>query len=143
MMLAFLAERVALALQEHFGGAKGKLSLESRDPFGDALLQYEFARLFLDGTSFISAAYFRNQFLPGLRFVPKGANLSGMQMADLLARPCADKVLALDTDPPRWRVFQQKLCRGRMTKHSILGLKVIPWDEAYDCMIPDDAKVVV
>ena len=141
MMLAFLAERIALSLQEHFGGAKGKLTLESRDPLGDALLQYEFSRLFLDGTSYISATYFRQQFLPGLRFIPKEHNSSGMQMADLLARPCADKALALDTDPPRWKVFQQKLCRGRMTKNSILGLKVIPWDEAYDCMTPGDAKV--
>jgi hypothetical protein len=141
MMLGFLAERVALTLQQHYDGAKGKLVLEARDPFGDALLQYEFSRLFLDGTSFISAAYFRHQFLPGLRFITKDTNNSGMQMADLLARPCADKMLALDTDPPRWRVFQQKLCRGRVTKHSILGLKVIPWDACYDCMIPEDAVV--
>lgn len=140
MMFSFMAERIALALQEHYGGAKGRLVLEARDPYGDALLQYEFSRLFLDGTSYISATYFREQFLPGLRFITKPTNNSGMQIADLLARPCADKAMNLQTEPPRWKSFQQKLCRGRLTKNSILGLKVIPWDESYDCMIPDDAR---
>lgn len=135
MMLSFLAERVALALQTHFGGAKGRLVLESRDPLGDALLQYEFARLFLDGTAYISAAYFRQQFLPGLRFIQKDANTSGMQIADLLPRPCADKVLDPTSTPARWDVFRKKFCTRRVTAHSILGLKVIPWEEPYECMI--------
>ncbi|HTU71642.1 MAG TPA: hypothetical protein VMF11_15170, partial [Candidatus Baltobacteraceae bacterium] len=140
MMLSFMAERIALSLQAHFGGAQGRLVLEARDPLGDALLQYEFARLFLDGTAYISAAYFRHQFLPGLRFITKDSNSSGMQLADLLARPCADKVLDPMSDPPRWGIFQRKLCTGRVTANSILGLKVIPWDESYECMLPDEAN---
>jgi Protein of unknown function (DUF3800) len=138
MMLSFLAERVALSLQTHFEGAQGRLVLEARDPLGDALLQYEFARLFLDGTAYISASYFRQQFLPGLRFITKDANSSEMQLADLLARPCADKVLNPLADPPRWAAFQPKLCTGRVTANSILGLKVMPWDESYECMLPPE-----
>ncbi|MGA7569626.1 MAG: DUF3800 domain-containing protein [Candidatus Aquilonibacter sp.] len=140
MMLSFLAERIALSLQNHYGGAKGRLVLEARDPLGDALLQYEFARLFLDGTAYISASYFRHQFLPGLRFITKDANNSGMQIADLLARPCADKVIDPTGEPARWKAFKPKLCTGRVTMNSILGLKIIPWDESYECMLPTDPQ---
>jgi hypothetical protein len=138
MMLSFLAERIALALQYHYGGAKGKLVLEARDPLGDALLQYEFSRLFLDGTAYLSSGYFRQQFLPGLSFVTKDRNSSGMQLADLLARPCAEKALDPESDPARWKAFQPKLCTRRLTKHSILGLKVIPWDESCERILPEE-----
>jgi hypothetical protein len=129
MTLHFIAERAALALQEHYGGAKARLVFESRGPKEDAMMQYEFARLFLDGTSYVSAKFFRAQFLPGLTFLSKSDNSSGLQLADLMARPCAEKVLKPDSNPERWPAFRKKLCEGKHTAHSILGLKVLPWDE--------------
>jgi hypothetical protein len=139
MALHFLAERIALALQHSFGGAKARLIFESRGPKEDALLQYEFARLFLDGTAYLSAAYFRHQFFPGLAFKSKDDNDSGLQIADLLVRPCADKALAPESEPERWEAFRSKLCSGRKTENSIIGLKVMPWDACYECMLPEGA----
>jgi hypothetical protein len=52
-------------------------------------------------------------------------------MADLLGRPVAEKVLSPDSDPPRWPEFRAKLCPGHETKNSVIGLKVVPWDEAF------------
>jgi hypothetical protein len=132
MMLHFLLERAAISLQEHFDGAKAHVIIEARGGKEDALMQYEFARLFLDGTTYLSAAYFRAQFFPGIVFRVKSENCSGLQLADLLARPCAEKVLNPKSDPDRWTCFRDKLCTGVFTRNSILGLKIIPWDDRYE-----------
>ena len=131
MTLHFMAERLAMALQHHFGGAKGRLILEARGSKEDAELQYEFARLFLDGTSYLAPDYFRRQFLPGLLFKLKNDHVAGLEVADLIARPCGEKVLAPTSTPDRWPEVRTKLCQGVETKHSILGLKMTPWDDAY------------
>ncbi|MGO9934138.1 MAG: DUF3800 domain-containing protein [Steroidobacteraceae bacterium] len=131
MSLHFMAERLALALQTQFGGAKGRLTFEARGPREDAELQYEFARLFLDGTSYLAPDYFRRQFLPGLRFKAKKDNVPGLEIADLIARPCGEKVLNPESTPERWEQARTKLCQGSETKHSILGLKVTPWSDTY------------
>jgi hypothetical protein len=132
MAVNFLAERLALALDTHFNGAKGRLVLEARGPKEDATIQYEFARLFLDGTSYVSATFFRDQFFPGLEFRRKDSNSTGLQLADLLARPCGEKILNPCSTPGRWHVFRDRLCPGLETAHSILGLKVVPWEERYE-----------
>ncbi len=131
MTLHFVAERLALTLDTQFKGAKGRLVAESRGPLEDALLQYDFVRLQIDGTSYVSAAFFRQQLCPGIDFKSKRDNESGLQIADLLARPCAEKVLNPASTPDRWPEFRGKLCQGQETAHSILGLKVVPWDERY------------
>ncbi len=131
MTLHFTAERVALALEHELGGAKARFVVESRGELEDAALQYEFARLFLDGTTYVSASWFRQKFLPGMEFKTKDDNSTGLQLADLCARPCADKIMHPTTTPDRWDAVRSKLCEGRHTEHSILGLKVIPWHEKY------------
>jgi len=132
MTLDFLAERIVLALDSVFGGARAQLVAESRGPKEDALLQYEFARLHLDGTSYIAPGWFRQQLEPGVVFQTKKANSTGLQLADLIARPVADKVGDPTSDPPRWQEARAKLCAGQETKHSILGLKILPWRDEYE-----------
>ncbi len=132
MSLDFVLERLALTLDTEFNGGKAHLIAESRGPKEDALLQHEFARLLLQGTSYISPSWFRQQLNPGITFESKGARFSsGLQVADLLARPCAEKVVKPDSEPERWPEFRSKLCQGRETKNSILGLKIVPWDDAF------------
>ena len=97
----------------------------------DALFQREYARLLIDGTSYVSSAWFRQQLRPGIEFRTKQDNVSGLQLADLLARPCGEKVLNPDQAPERWSVFREKLCPGQETAHSILGMKVVPWGDKY------------
>lgn len=132
LALDFLTERVALALDTQFSGAKARFVVEARGAKEDTLLQYEFARLHLDGTSYISPSWFRQQLNPGIEFLLKADNNTGLQVADLFARPVAEKVAKPESDPPRWSTFRDKLCTGQETKHSILGLKIVPWRDHYD-----------
>lgn len=132
MTLDFLLERIVIALDTVFDGAQARVVAESRGPKEDALLQYEFARLHLDGTSYISPGWFRQQLAPGVAFENKLTNSTGLQLADLIARPVADKVANPKSEPPRWVQVRGKLCEGRETKHSILGLKILPWRDEYE-----------
>ena len=131
MALDFLLERIVLALETHFNGAYGHIIAEARGPREDALLQYEYVRLHLDGTSYISPSWFRQQLAPSIEFKIKKDNISGLQIADLLARPCGEKILDPSSSPVRWPQFRGKLCPGQETAHSILGLKVVPWGQRY------------
>lgn len=131
MAVHFLAERIVLAMHLEFGNGIARLTVESRGSADDARFQYEFARLFLDGTSYISASMFRKFLEPGIEFLDKKANSTGLQLADLLVRPCGEKVMNPGQTPKRWPEIREKLCVTRETAHSILGLKIVPWDEAY------------
>lgn len=131
MALDFLMERVVLILETQFDGANAHVIAEARGPLEDALLQYEYVRLQLDGTSYISPSWFRQQLAPAIEFKTKKDNCTGLQLADLLARPCGDKILDPTATPDRWPEFCNKLCSGQETSHSILGLKIVPWHEKY------------
>lgn len=58
-------------------------------------------------------------------------NSTGLQLADLLARPVGEKVADPSSQPDRWTTFRDKLCPGTETKNSPLGLKIVPWNEKY------------
>jgi hypothetical protein len=131
MALDFLMERVVLTLDGELNGAVAHVIAESRGPKEDASLQYEFARLHLDGTSYIRPSWFRQALLPGISFQGKEVNSTGLQIADLLTRPVADKVSDKRRTPYMWREARDKLCQGQETKNSILGLKIMPWRERY------------
>jgi Protein of unknown function (DUF3800) len=132
MTLDFLFERVAMALDLRFSGSRAEIVAESRGPREDALLQYEFARLHLEGTSYISDGWFRQVLHPGIRFEGKETNSTGLQLADLVARPCGEKIADPSVTPDRWPEVRSKLCPGKETKHSIVGLKIVPWHDRYD-----------
>lgn len=133
MALDFVMERAVMVLDSQFNGSiQAVVRAESRGPLEDALLEYEFARLQVDGTAYIAGAWFRQQLQPGIRFEGKNTNSTGLQLADLLARPCGDKVIDPTSTPDRWPEFRPKLCPGQETKHSILGMKIVPWDEKYE-----------
>ena len=131
MTLDFLMERLVIVLEKQCGSARARVIAEARGPLEDALLQYEYVRLHIDGTSYISASWFRQQLVPAIEFRTKKENCSGLQIADLLARPCGEKVLDPSKTPERWPAFRKKLCPGQETAHSILGLKIVPWHERY------------
>lgn len=131
MALDFLLERVLFALDTHYGGAGARLIAESRGYKEDAQLQYEFARLHLEGTTYVPSTWFRQQLNPGIQFMTKKDNNTGLQLADLIARPIAEKVLDPSGTPDRWEVVRAKLCDGKETKNSSIGLKVLPWKDAY------------
>lgn len=129
MALDFLCERIVMALAAEYGGAKGILIAEARGPAEDARLQHEFVRLQLDGTSYISEGWFRQQLSPSIVFHPKKANLIGLQIADLLARPCGDHVLGRESET--WDLFKPKMVRSKYTLNTPLGIKIFPWNDEY------------
>jgi hypothetical protein len=131
MAVDFVIERLAMALYYQLDGAQARVVWESREPAQDARVQYEFARLFLDGTSYVSPSFIRQQLKPGLEFQTKESNNTGLQLADLLARPVAEKILDPASTPERWLAFRTKLCPEQRTGNSILGLKIVPWDDKY------------
>ena len=131
MVLDFLMERIVMILEAQFNGARSHIIAEARGSREDALLQYEYVRLQLDGTSYISPSWFRQQLAPAIEFRTKKDNCLGLQLADLLARPCGEKILDPSATPDRWSEFREKLCPGQETAHSILGLKVVPWSDRY------------
>jgi hypothetical protein len=132
MTLDFLIERVLLVLDAQFKGGRAKVIAESRGANEDARLQHEFARLLLEGTTYIASAWFRQQLHTGIHFEGKGGTYAtGLQLADLSARPVAEKVAAPASTPDRWPEIREKLCRGQETKNSVLGLKIMPWDGVY------------
>ena len=132
LALDFLTERLVFALNGEFGNGRGRLIAESRGPLEDAQLQWEFARLHIDGTSYVSARWFRQQLASGIRFGRKGDRMPGLEVADLLCRPCAEKALDPTSDPERWSEFRGKLCIGQETAHSPVGIKVVPWSEGHE-----------
>ena len=136
MATDMLMERVVLTLEREFGSARANVIAESRNIKDDARLQYEFARLQLKGTSYISDAFFCELLAPGITFLGKKSNQTGLQLADLMARPIGDKVANTRRKPDRWEAFRAKLAPGRETKNSILGLKIVPWEDRYRALVP-------
>ena len=132
MAVDFVMERVVMALESSFDGATASVIAESRGPLEDAIFQDEYVRLLIDGTSYISPAWFRQQLAPGVAFKGKDDNITGLELADLAARPCGEKLLAPESSPDFWPIFREKLCSGQETEHSILGFKAVPWDQRYE-----------
>lgn len=131
MALDFLMERVAMALDLQFNGARGRVVAEARTPLLDTELQYEYARLLIQGTSYIWDGWFRRTFPPGITFEPKLTNSTGLQLADLSARPVGDKVVNKRKSPYLWNEIRAKMCPDLETQNSILGLKIMPWRPRY------------
>lgn len=131
MALDFLMERVAMALDGQFKGATARFVAEARGPLEDTQLQYEYARVLIQGTSYMRPGWFRQVLPPGVAFEPKGTNSTGLQLADLVARPVGDKVLDQQANPYLWDELRVKMCPGVETQNSILGFKVMPWREHY------------
>ncbi len=126
MCLDFVVERYVHFLYYIGGDAHGIVLAESRGPLEDAKVQQEYVRLMIEGTQYHSASWFRYQLAPFIKFLPKQSNHTGLQIADLAARPCADKVLAPQSQPPRWVVFRKKLYDGGEGRPESYGLKAFP-----------------
>jgi hypothetical protein len=84
--LTILMERYARWLAEH--NVRGDVMAESRGKREDMRLKAEFSRIYLDGTASIPHAYFVRWLTSSqLKVKPKSANVSGLQLADLIAHP--------------------------------------------------------
>jgi hypothetical protein len=126
MCIDFVIERFVHFLYHAGGDARGLVFAENRGLREDAEVHAEFIRLQLEGTQWQSEDWFRYQLRPFIEFEPKDRNSSGLQVADLAARPVAEKVLNPSTTPERWQVIRPKLYDGGQGRPMSYGLKIYP-----------------
>ena len=90
--LALLLERFTFWL--HRKNANGDVMAESRGGKEDRRLKESFRRLWEQGTDFVDPKQFQ-KFLTSrqLKVKPKSANVSGLQLADIIAHPSRAEIL--------------------------------------------------
>lgn len=90
--LAVLMERFVLYLKRN--NLKGDVMAESRGGKEDMRLKKSFSNLIEKGTDFISPEIFNDVLTSKeLKIKPKTANISGLQLADLIAHPSRFEIL--------------------------------------------------
>lgn len=90
--LAVLVERYVLFLENC--DAKGDIMAESRGGAEDMKLKQSFSNIFEEGTDFISAEKIQQKLTSReLKVVHKKKNISGLQLADLIAHPSKQEIL--------------------------------------------------
>lgn len=113
--LEFGLERTARFLREHDqGGKTTPLICECRGKREDDELELEFRRVATRVSGF------------DIHFVDKKANLPGLQIADLIARPIGRHVLKPDQPNRAYDIIEPKLRRGPTGQLSGFGLKIFP-----------------
>lgn len=119
--LEFGLERVFLELQsQQQVGRPTSIVFESRGRTEDRALELEFRRI-LDQTRLRGMA-------STLEFTcaTKGANSSGLQLADMVARPIGVQVLRPSQANRAWDIIERKIRRGPGGQVHRFGLKVYP-----------------
>jgi hypothetical protein len=90
--LALLLERFTIFLEQR--QAKGDVMAESRGGKEDMRLKKSFAILWSKGTEYINPERFHDVFTSKqLKVKPKANNISGLQLADLIAHPSRNEIL--------------------------------------------------
>lgn len=117
--LEFGLERLARWLSRRHQGTTAVI-VECRGKREDDELELEFRRI-------CAGANYRNEVFPfEPRFVPKSANVPGLQIADLIARPIGRHVLTPGQPNRAFDVIAQKLDRSPGGVVNGWGLKVFP-----------------
>lgn len=90
--LALLLERYTFFLEQHF--TVGDVMAESRGGKEDRRLKESFNNLWNEGTEFLEPERFQESFTSRqLKVKPKSNNISGLQLADLIAHPSRNEIL--------------------------------------------------
>ena len=121
LALRFCLESVMLFLKEN--GQEDKLThiiFECRGAREDKDLELEFRRLCDKGGQFGKIDYL------DILFVDKKANLAGLQIADLMARPIGLNALRPDQNNRAYEVIKNKFWSNGDGKIEGFGLKVFP-----------------
>jgi len=121
LSMEFGLERVVRFLEGN--GQAGKLThtiVESRGKKEDDDLELEFRRI-CDGQN-----YRQRTFPLDVVFAHKQTNCSGLQLADLVARPIGRHIMAPDQPNRAWDLIEPKLFRSAQGKVDGYGLKRFP-----------------
>ncbi len=119
--LEYGLERVFFQLQARGQvGRKTAVIFESRGLTEDRQLELEFRRI-MDGTRVSGMA----QTL-GFHIANKQVNSSGLQLADMIARPIGLKIMRPQQSNRAWDMIEPKIARSTAGKIQGYGLKVYP-----------------
>ncbi|WP_312854927.1 DUF3800 domain-containing protein [Agromyces agglutinans] len=119
--LEFGLERVFLQLQQRGQrGRKTHVVFESRGRTEDADLERQFARV-METTTMVGMPETLE-----FRCASKLTNSTGLQVADMVARPIGLHVLRPEQSNHAWDVLQQKIVRSRQGRIEGYGLKIYP-----------------
>lgn len=130
MCVDFVFERFVHFLYSVGEEAYGLVVAESRGAREDTEVHAEFLRLHVEGTQWHSETNFRAMLRPYIEFKRKERNDSGLQIADLAARPIIEKVKDPGRSPERWEAFAPKFYDGLCERRSSYGLKIFPTPES-------------
>ncbi len=121
LSLTFAMERL-LALLEEKGQSEVEIIAEARGKNEDNELRSTFLNIITEGTGYIPADRFR-KIKFSIKFLPKGRNIIGTQLADLAAYPIARKTQKPEKPNPAYEIIKDKFFQGKGRIH---GLKVFP-----------------
>ena len=123
LSLSFIIERAIFKLDE-IGHPDKKLDiiLEQRGKKEDTKLKEHFQRLTARGTGYVAASRLKSYGLT-INFRPKSKNVNGLQLADLIAYPCATFVKEPKRANPAFDVFSDKIYSKNGKKY---GIKIYP-----------------
>lgn len=121
--LSFIIERAVFFLDSTEMKINNcKLVVEQRGKKEDKKLRGHFDQLFQIGTYYISSQRIKNYNF-SIDFKPKGQNISGLQLADLIAYPIATYALDKSRANPAFDIVRTKIYSKGGKLH---GLKIFP-----------------
>jgi hypothetical protein len=121
LAMEFLVERFVLFLS----GRPGEIVAESRNPALDGQLQIVYEEMRVFGTRYAGREAISRALPAPLQILPKGDNVAGLQLADLVVTPIGRHVMG-KADRDDWRIVQQRFRRGPDGGYMGYGLKVFP-----------------
>jgi hypothetical protein len=123
LSLSFIIERAIFKLDEILQPIKKlDIILEQRGKKEDTKLKEHFQRITARGTGYVSAGRI-NSYEMTINFRSKIKNVNGLQLADLIAYPCATFVKEPKRPNPSFDVFSDKIYTRNGRKY---GFKVYP-----------------
>lgn len=128
IIFTFTIERFVLFLRER--KTKGKIVAESRGTKEDQSIQYWYSLILHNGTQFILDWQFRDVLPNAIEFKKKKENIEGLQLADWIAYPMAEKIQYPDGREDKygeWELYKNKIWLGRSAPaRGQVGFKVFP-----------------
>lgn len=120
--LSFLLERVVFYLDEQEGPVELHTIVEQRGKKEDRNLQAYYNQMIDTGTYWVSSARFK-YYAKDFVFIPKKANIVGLQVADLVAYPITRHILNPDEVNLAYNIIEKNIYHQG---EKLLGLIVFP-----------------
>ena len=130
----FVVERFVTFLAQE--GAKGRAIYESRDPWRDAYLQWEYAKMHVSGTQYLRNSRFNDHLPCWIEFVPKAQAGWAYRLQIWSSGQPLGRSPDLNKKWVEWEVIQGRFWRGNQpTAPGQLGMKVFPENLAREWLV--------